>query len=43
MFGGRGVGLDLVAQLNKELSGKISLSTKVNQGTSFSIEFSKGI
>lgn len=39
IFGGRGVGLDLVAQTIKELSGKISLSTKVGQGTQFIIQF----
>lgn len=41
MFGGRGVGLDLVAQIVKELSAKISLSTKINQGTEFTIQFPK--
>lgn len=39
IFGGRGVGLDLVAQTIKELSGKIRLSTKVGQGTQFMINF----
>jgi len=41
MFGGRGVGLDLVAQIVKEISAKISLSTKINQGTEFTIQFPK--
>lgn len=39
IFGGHGVGLDLVAQTIKDLSGKISLSTKVGQGTQFTIQF----
>ena len=40
-FGGRGVGLDLVVQIVKEISAKISLSTKINQGTEFTIQFPK--
>lgn len=37
---GRGVGLKVVSDLAKKLGGKVSLQTKLNEGTRFTVRFS---